>query len=62
MAAADLLRGPGEVAEDEATGAVADAYARLRAALGVNFLPTVVRMLGGFGPPCSSPSRTRWPA
>ncbi|UGS39145.1 hypothetical protein [Capillimicrobium parvum] len=42
------LRGSGEVAEDEATGAVADAYARLRDALGVDFLPTVVRMLGRY--------------
>ena len=40
------LRGRGEVAEDEATGALADAYAALRSALGVPFVPTIYRMLG----------------
>lgn len=40
------LRGPGEVAEDEAGPALAETYARLRAMLGVEFVPTVYRMLG----------------
>lgn len=40
------LRGRGEIAEDEATGALADAYAQLRVALGVPFVPTIYRMLG----------------
>jgi hypothetical protein len=40
------LRGPGEVAEDEAGPALAATYARLREALGVGFVPTVYRMLG----------------
>jgi len=40
-----VLRGPGEIAEDEATPAVAGVYDRLRGALGVGFVPTVFRML-----------------
>ena len=43
--AADVLRGSGEVAEDEATGSVAELYARLRETLGVPFVPTVFRIL-----------------
>ena len=49
-AGASVLRGPGEVAEDEATGETARAYARLRDALGAAFVPTVFRMLGRHGP------------
>lgn len=40
------LRGPAEVAEDEAGPALAATYARLRAASGVDFVPTIYRMLG----------------
>lgn len=40
------LRGPGEVAEDEAGPALARTYSRLRKMLGVEFVPTVYRMLG----------------
>lgn len=39
------LRGPGEIAEDEAGEALAATYERLREALGVSFVPTVYRML-----------------
>jgi hypothetical protein len=42
---AQVLRGPGEITEDEATRAVAGVYDRLRGALGVGFVPTVFRML-----------------
>jgi len=42
---AAVLRGPGEVAEDEASDAVAALYARLRELLGIAFVPTVFRML-----------------
>ncbi|QEC48403.1 hypothetical protein FSW04_13045 [Baekduia soli] len=49
-AGAGVLRGPGEVAEDEASGEAARAYARLRDALGAAFVPTVFRMLGRHGP------------
>jgi hypothetical protein len=44
--AAQVLRGPGEIAEDQATGALVETYERLRRALGVGFVPTVFRMLG----------------
>lgn len=44
------LRGPGEIAEDEASEALAATYARLRAALGVNFVPTLYRMLAVWEP------------
>jgi len=40
------LRGAGEVAEDEAGPELAATYARLKLALGVDFVPTVYRMLG----------------
>jgi hypothetical protein len=40
-----VLRGPAEIAEDEASDAVAALYARLRDALEVRFIPTVFRML-----------------
>lgn len=40
------LRGPGEIAEDEAGAELARTYARLRELLGVPFVPTVYRMLG----------------
>jgi hypothetical protein len=40
-----VLRGPGEVAEDEASDAVVALYARLRELLDVAFVPTVFRML-----------------
>lgn len=40
------LRGPGEVAEDQAGPELARTYARLREMLGVEFVPTVHRMLG----------------
>jgi hypothetical protein len=40
-----VLRGPGEVAEDEAGDAVRGLYARLRELLDVAFVPTVFRML-----------------
>jgi hypothetical protein len=43
---ATSLRGPGEVAEDEAGPRLAAAYARLRELLGVPFVPTVYRRLG----------------
>jgi hypothetical protein len=42
---AQVLRGPAEITEDEATRAVAGVYDRLRGALGVGFVPTVFRML-----------------
>ena len=42
---AAVLRGPHEVAEDEARGPVVGLYARLRELLGVPFVPTVFRML-----------------
>jgi len=42
---ADVLRGPGEVAEDDASDAVLALYARLRELLDVSFVPTVFRML-----------------
>src|SRR4051794_32922309 len=45
IARAAVLRGPREVAEDEAGPSVAAAYARLRELLGVPFVPTVFRML-----------------
>jgi hypothetical protein len=45
IARAAVLRGPREVAEDEAGGSIAAAYARLRELLGVPFVPTVFRML-----------------
>lgn len=38
-------RGPGEIAEDEATGRTVETYARLRDALGTPFVPTVFRLL-----------------
>lgn len=41
----DPLGGEGEVSEAEATGGLADAYATIRRALGVPFVPTVYRML-----------------
>ena len=41
----EVLRGPGEIAEDDAGGALAQTYTQLRAALGVTFVPTVFRML-----------------
>jgi hypothetical protein len=40
-----VLRGPGEVAEDEAGDAVVALYARLRELLDIAFVPTVFRML-----------------
>ncbi|MBK5116333.1 MAG: hypothetical protein JJE23_05360 [Thermoleophilia bacterium] len=40
------LRGPGEIAEDEAGPALARTYSRLREMLGVGFVPTLYRMLG----------------
>jgi hypothetical protein len=43
--AAEVLRGSGEVAEDEASGTLAELYARLRETLGVPFVPTVFRIL-----------------
>lgn len=43
------LRGPGEIAEDEAAGELAATYTRLREVLGVPFIPTVHRMLGVYG-------------
>ena len=45
IARAAVLRGPREVAEDEAGSSVAALYARLRELLGVPFVPTVFRML-----------------
>ena len=45
IARAAVLRGPREVAEDEAGSSVAVLYARLRELLGVPFVPTVFRML-----------------
>lgn len=42
---AAVLRGPREVAEDEAGPSVAALYSRLRELLGVPFVPTVFRML-----------------
>jgi len=39
------LGGIGEIAEDEATGAIALAYEQIRTALGVSFVPTIYRML-----------------
>jgi hypothetical protein len=45
IARAAVLRGPREVAEDEAGASVAAVYARLRELLGVPFVPTVFRML-----------------
>jgi hypothetical protein len=42
---ARVLRGPGEIAEDDATGTLAAVYERVRGALGVPFVPTVFRML-----------------
>lgn len=39
------LGGVGEIAEDEATGAVASGYAQIRALLGVPFVPTIYRMV-----------------
>jgi hypothetical protein len=44
------LRGPGEVAEDEAGPELARTYARLRELLGVPFVPTVFRVLGPYEP------------
>lgn len=41
----DALSGDGEVSEADATGRLADAYAVIRAALDVPFVPTVYRML-----------------
>lgn len=41
-----VLRGPGEVAEDQAGPDLARTYSRLREMLGVGFVPTVHRMLG----------------
>lgn len=40
------LRGAGEIAEDEAGPELGCTYARLHAALGVAFVPTLYRMLG----------------
>lgn len=40
------LRGPGEVAEDEAGPALRETYARIAGLLGVPFVPTIYRMLG----------------
>jgi hypothetical protein len=40
-----VLRGPAEIAEDQASDAVAALYARLRDALEVPFIPTVFRIL-----------------
>jgi hypothetical protein len=48
--ATTVLRGLGEVAEDEADAPLRETYARLRAALGVAFVPTVFRMLASHGP------------
>lgn len=45
IARAAVLRGPREVAEDEAGASVARLYSRLRELLGVPFVPTVFRML-----------------
>jgi hypothetical protein len=42
---AAVLRGPREVAEDEAGAALAGLYGRLRDVLGAPFVPTVFRML-----------------
>lgn len=39
------LGGVGEVAEDEATGVIATAYAQIRELLGVPFVPTIYRMI-----------------
>jgi hypothetical protein len=40
------LRGPGEIAEDEAGPALRETYARIAGLLGVPFVPTIYRMLG----------------
>jgi len=39
------LGGVGEIAEDEATGVIASAYAQVRELLGVPFVPTIYRMI-----------------
>lgn len=39
------LRGPREVAEDEANGALADTFEKVRSILGVPFVPTIYRRL-----------------
>jgi hypothetical protein len=44
------LRGPREIAEDEARGTVAATYERLREALGIRFVPTAYRMLALYEP------------
>jgi hypothetical protein len=48
--AKSALRGPGEVAEDEAGPELARTYERLRELLGVSFVPTVFRVLGPHEP------------
>src|ERR1700726_3300453 len=47
---AQVLRGPGEIAEDDATGTLAAVYERVRRALGVSFVPTAFRMLARYEP------------
>ena len=47
---AQVLRGPGEIAEDDATGTLAAVYERVRRTLGVSFVPTVFRMLAWYEP------------
>jgi hypothetical protein len=50
LSQARVLRGPGEIAEDDATGTLAAVYERVRRALGVSFVPTVFRMLAPYEP------------